>query len=186
MKTLFKVLNLLALLGATAWIVSNFDWEPIVTFLTLLSSFIYLEFKKDSTDKHDADKKLFDKFNEALPYYNVSYVAVTSLKSPFINNKMDPFFDFDSSWNDVHHTFLNTKLEKKKQKLYRSISLFTSLLAEHTVTHNNPRLQWIPADWEQRNRDEYNKACNDISKSQDEVVKDYNDFVRYAKHLLKV
>jgi hypothetical protein len=184
-KIIFKILNLIGLLGATAWMVSNFDWEPFVLFVTLLASFIVLIFRKDDNDEINADRKLFEKFNEDLPFFNVDYIESTSLKSTFLINKLDPFFNFQIIWKDVHHTFLNKILEKKKKQLYKSNDEFARLIAEKTFSTHNPRLYRIPEEWEINDKRGYDEVCRNIYDTQTKVVNDYNDFIQTAKKNIK-
>jgi len=182
----YKIFNLLALIAAVAWVATDYSWESLVTFITSLSTFIFLIFKKDVANENSADKKLFKKFNNDLTPYSISFIEQNSLKSPFLNSKLEPFFNFESLWKDVHHTFTSKKLNKKKSILLKSISNFNKLVSENTFPTNNPRANCIPKEWELNNPQRYNNACRIINDAQDDLVGKYNDFVKTAKKLLRV
>lgn len=185
-KRAFFILNLVALLLAMGWMINSFDWEPIIVFVTLLGTFLTLIFKQDDSKKNSADIELFRRFNEDLPIYNIEFIEQSSLKSPFLRSNLDPFFHFESTWKDVHHTFFNKKLENCKTKLHNSIYKFISLVAINTFPTNNQNVSCIPKEWELNDKQRYDKVTKNIDEVQDEVVKDYNVFVKRARQTLKV
>ncbi|HKQ93014.1 MAG TPA: hypothetical protein VJZ77_20305 [Blastocatellia bacterium] len=68
---MIKLLNLLGLLAAVAWLARHPDWEPAVTSIGLFASLIALEVsdkKKNSKELlNETDRKLFEQFCKEFP-----------------------------------------------------------------------------------------------------------------------
>lgn len=182
----YKILNLMALLIATGWLVASFDWEPLVVFVSLFASYILLLLQDSNKAILDTDRKLFQQFISSLPQRSISYIQNKSSKTIYHEEELKPFFEFESIWSDTHHTFLIKQLEKKKNALYKSISNFTAVIARNTFSNSNPNLNSVPYEWATDDKQKYETICRKIAEAQMDVVEKYDKFILFAKKKLSV
>lgn len=177
----------MALILNTFWIIQDSGWEGYISFVTLFSSFLFSEYKIYSASNiSKADVELFHKLKEDIPYSAIDFIKNHSLQSPFDNTKLDPFFNFLVPWENVHHMFLDKKLEKLKKELHKDIDAFTDLVNENVYDTKQPGIYCIPKEWSYENPTEYKIICKKLSNAQDSVVDSYNKFITVSKRRLKL
>jgi hypothetical protein len=133
---ILKLTNLLLLLASTAWLASKPDWEPLIAFFTLFSSFIYQEYKTQQPDKSrkndDRDKKHFLKLSEMLPLDEFRYVLENEIFNLRTDNgymtKLRSFLRFAES---VEGEFLNKQTQAEFAKFTSDLKSLSNFIATH-------------------------------------------------------
>jgi hypothetical protein len=185
MKTL-KLINLIALLFCVAWVMSNADWEPRITLLTLFAAIVGLEYAEERRRLRDPDIQLYKEFIQTLPSSgDIEYLRTIDLGGLIDSTRLQQVKRFFYEWKDAEHEFVNRGLERKRKALYAAIDAFLIAYARH-VFHENNEFYRVPREWEQNDPERYHAAVNELNKHADMVFESHQELVRAARKRLKV
>ena len=176
---LLKILNLLALLAATAWLARTPDWEPAVTALSLLAALIGQELHGARlVSEHDS--ALFAKFLAEFPSNGrtAAFLVGHDMGAPFAHESITELDDFVYRWNNAEHEFENKKLEEHRRKLWSLANEFRNELAVNTfpVQGASGMLSMDFQDWGTRQskidkRDALNKMASQLFQEHQEMIR---------------
>ena len=185
MRTFLRMLNLFVLIASLAWLVVDPGWEPLVTFLALLAIFLAQVFLPTDTSEIEADRKLFERLHELLPSQHIRDISDYNFGAAFRVKWIEPLILYDESWIGPEHEFHDKKLEKRKQKLSKSVNDFVKAVAYHTYREKSS-IQRLPREMQRDNPKEYWKLAGKINELSSQVGKDHQDLIRSAKKRLKI
>lgn len=183
MKFTIKILNLLALLGSVAWLVKNPDWEPLVTALVLLGTYLGLEIS-DQKKISNPDKELFEKFLVELQPDGptINFLRHQDIGAPFESNELNELDNFIRHWDDASHEFHNKKLDKKRRELYDKIKIFLSKLSLKVFPSHHEG--WLTMDIEDMEMDKKKiQARDELNEMATKVHYIYQDLVRIGRKM---
>jgi hypothetical protein len=181
---MLKVLNLLALLGAVAWLARHPDWEPAITSIALLAALIASEVsgkrRENRNRLSEIDKALFQKFCEELPSdgKSVKFLLLHDLGTSFHDEQLMDIYNFVDCWTNAEYEFQNKRLEEKKKELYRLLNDFIRELAEHSFpSHREGWNSLELEDFETRPeklalRDHLNEMATNAYQAHQDLVKE--------------
>jgi len=176
---LSKILNLLVLLAATAWLARTPDWEPAVTALVLLAGLIGQELH-GARLASARDSALFAKFLAEFPSNGrtAAFLEKHDLGAPFTHESITELDDFVCRWNNAEHEFENKKLEEHRRRLWSLANEFRSELAVNTfpVHGTSGMLSMDFQDLETRQskidkRDALNKMASQLFDEHQEMIR---------------
>ena len=183
-----KLLDLVALLLAAAWVGRAPDFDSILTALALLSAYIFLEFKDSGRElRLEADRKLFAEFLQALP----SQTAIDFLKylggtmRAFPRDALHPFDRFFHEWRDAQHTFHDAALDKKRMAFFEAVKELLLFISNETFDVGDG-LQGVPNEWRATDHKRYYRVIADLDRLGAKTLEAHQDFVRTAKLQLHV
>lgn len=178
-----RLLNLLALLAAVAWLARMPGWEPLVTSIALFSAFIGQELW--SILKHvNNDKILFEKFLSDFPSNGRSalFLKEHDIGAPFNSDDLNEIDAFLSTWNNAEHEFKIKKLEKQRLKLVDSIQKFRADLSFNIFPGSRGYLTMDLKDYE--DREEKLEIRNRLNSLASQGYKNHQELVRLGKKLI--
>jgi len=185
MKAL-KLINLLALLLSVAWIMSNPDWEPKITSLTLMATLIGLEYGEERKRLKNPDVQLFKKLIQTLPSNgDIDYIRAEEMAGMIDSERLKQIKRFYYEWKDAEHEFLNRGLEKKRKQLYKVISDFLMCYFANAFQQNGT-LYRVPVEWQVNDPTKYQSAVDQLNDLADDIYRLHQNLVRSARHKLKV
>ena len=172
--------------------------DTIVGFLLVITGLVYnlitVYFDKFLISKQETlkqekwlskDKLLFEKFLEELPSNgSIEFIKTHSFRNGFYLENLRQILNFQESWDDAEHEFIDKKLETLRKQLLENIKKFIHVNAigsypvKHgyfTTTPDKYRLDDLNIPKEII--DKMNKM-DDLAK---EVVKSHQEFIRTAK-----
>lgn len=186
---ILKVLNLISLLVAEAWLILNFDWEPLIVFIGLLGSLITQEIKTSKivmSDNKDSihDKELFNELLSILPSTRNSIIFIKQhdFANSFQPNPLFDLYDFAYQWEIPEKEFLDSKLEKTKKQLLEKIDNLSELTRKNLVTKYNGFLSIDPYGEGYSERDY--KIIEQMNKLGDEILFYHQKLIKEGKQKL--
>ncbi len=118
---MFRLLNLLALLGAVAWSGAKWpDWEPAVTSLALLATLIGQEVSRSRKDRSQArDRALFLRFKDEFPSTGKTtrFLKEFDIGNSFPADSLDDLDRFLTQWSNAECQFLDSRMESERKVL---------------------------------------------------------------------
>lgn len=143
-----KLLNLLGLLGAVAWLASKCEWEPAITSVGLFASLLTLEYSEHKTRSANhfgkTDQVLFERFCTEFPSdgKSVHFLRNPHFDTPYQNGELDEIDNFLKKWHTADCEFQNASLESWRSFFYFKLQVlkgeiiklptdFLSALARH-------------------------------------------------------
>lgn len=183
MKIPIKILNLLALMGAVAWLARNPDWEPLVTVIILFASYLGLEIT-DHRKLSNHDKEVFEKMLAELPPdgRGMNFLKHQDIGASFESNCLDELDNFIHHWNDAMHEFQNKKMEKKRKELYQKMHTFRNKLCLNVFASG--QRGWLTMDLEDMEMDlDKLKKRDELNDMATEVYEIYQKLVRIGRKL---
>jgi hypothetical protein len=132
--TLSRLLSLLALLGATAWVSTDWSWKSGIASITAFAAFLGLEYKQiKKLGSIETDRKLFREFLTLLPSTGaIDYIRNREFLNPFQWEKMRDLETFSSQWDTPEREFFDKYLEREKRTLHGAVTEFLSTLKCHS------------------------------------------------------
>ncbi len=184
---IIRLINIVALLAAVAWLVSSPGWEPAVAVLGSLAVLVGLEYQEFSRRNSDSvDRKLFKQFLGLLPSDGViAFVSTFDFGGIFFHDRLENLRTFRATWDNPEHEFLDRTLESKRKEFYQAVDEFMSQIGANTFVIEDGK-QAIPREWEYKQTKRYHEAVESIHKSADKVSKRHTELVRIARKKLKV
>ena len=183
------------------WLSRAPDWEPLITFFTLLFGYAFQEYKdyqkylsKDNTKEHD--KSLFLQYEELLPEDDLNYV----LNNNLYNNWMQYRFSkqigsYVYLAKGIKGRFLNKKLQPKFEIFVKRLDELKSFMGTHFFVNDGGS---SPDDWivslypdlkksgDEQKRKLYQKREKELHEIIDRVEDAYNIFRVAVKERLCV
>ncbi|HYD34170.1 MAG TPA: hypothetical protein VEA39_06315 [Methylophilaceae bacterium] len=177
-----RFLNLLALLAAVAWLARIPSWEPLITSIALLATFIGQELWP-LLKQSDKDKLLLDKFQSEFPSNgrSVLFLQGHDIGAPFNSDRLNEIDAFASTWDNAEHEFRNGKLEKQRRKLLNSARIFRADLSLNVFSGSRGYLTMDLKDYE--DRPEKIATRNRLNDLATQVFKDHQELVRLGRKL---
>jgi hypothetical protein len=184
---IIRLINIIALLAAVAWLVSSPGWEPAVAMLGALAVLVGLEYKEFSQRNNaSVDRKLFEQFLELLPSNGaIEFVSTFDFGGIFFHDRLENLRTFRATWDNPEHEFLNRTLESKRKEFYQAVDDFMSHISANTFPLEDGK-QAVPREWEYKQPKRYHEAVESINNSADKVSKKHKELVRIARKKLKV
>src|SRR6266508_4506863 len=123
---IIRLINIVALLAAVAWLVSSPGWEPAVAVLGSLAVLVGLEYQEFSRRNSDSvDRKLFEQFLGLLPSDGViAFVSTFDFGGIFFHDRLENLRTFRATWDNPEHEFLDRTLESKRKEFYQAVDEF--------------------------------------------------------------
>jgi len=174
-----KALNVLALLGAVAWLVNSPSWEPGVTALALLATLIAQFIPSSPSPQDQADRRLRDDLLELLPSSKINFIADYDFGSAFRTEWIQPLFTFLYGWNDAQHEFNDPKLETKRKTLHSAVDAFIAKVA-HESFPEKESVQRLPRELQQADPARYSALSREINDLAKAMADAHANFVRTA------
>ncbi len=184
---IIKLINIVALLAAVAWLVSSPNWEPAVAVLGFLAVLAGLEYKELSQKTGDSvDRKLFEEFLELLPSDGVIvFVSTFDFGGIFFHDRLKNLRTFRATWDNPEHEFLDRTLETKRKEFYQAVNEFMSHIVANTFVIEDGK-QAVPREWEYQQPKRYHDAIESIHNSANKVSKRHKELVRIARKKLRI
>lgn len=173
-----RLINLLAVLAATAWLARQPGFASLATFLPLFAVLLGQEFAARPPKKHVADSGLFHAFLAVLPSNGqfVSFLKDQDIGAPFRCSALDEMYTFLREWGNAEHEFKIKKLEAQKSTLYQQTEKFSKRLSLAIFPSGDKFYSMELRDWEDRpeilrERDILNEMATAIYESHQELVR---------------
>ncbi len=165
------------------------DLKTILLFLILLLV-IYLilsafRFKySDSTKQSDIE--LFNTIrNKYLDQDNtIRFLREFDFRGAFDTERIDGLDDFIDKCRNSDFKFHNPRLEKLKNQIQKEGEVLQEIVAIKTFPEG--RLNRVPREWEQKNREEFNKAINGMNNAANNIVRIYDTFILKGRKELEI
>lgn len=183
MKMTIKILNLLALMGAVAWLTNDPDWEPLVTVIGLIASYLGLEIT-DHRKISNHDKEVFEKLLAELPPdgRGMNFLKHQDIGASFESNSLNELDNFIHHWDDAMHEFHNKKMEEKRKELYQKITCFQNKLCLNVFASNQRGCLTMDLEDMKMDRDKLNTR-DELNDMATEVYEIYQELVRIGRKL---
>ncbi|MHB1991594.1 hypothetical protein [Metallibacterium scheffleri] len=173
-----RLLNLLAVLAAAAWLARQPSFAALATFLPLLALLLGQELAARPPKKHVADSELFQAFLAVLPSDGqfVSFLKDHDIGAPFRCSALDEMYTFLRDWGNAEHEFKIKKLEKQRSELYQQTERFSNKLSLAIFTCGDSFYSMELRDFEDRpemlqKRDALNNMATSIYEAHLELVR---------------
>lgn len=175
-----RLLNLLALLGTTAWLARAPDWEPLVTFIGLLAALVGQEIWPVLKNE-DNDKILFEKFLAEFPSIGDSarFLQDQDIGAPFLSDALKELDAFVRNWGNAEHEFRNEKLETQRKKLFDLAETFRNELSVSVYPGGGGFLTMDIKDLE--DRPEKLKRRDHLNEMATRVFREHQELIRLGK-----
>jgi len=172
-----RLLNLLILLAAVAWLARSPDWEPAVTSLGLLAALLGQEYPRLKSNR-ERDKALFLRFKTEFPTNGTSarFLRDHDIGAPFSTNATNELDAFLEGWDNAEHEFIDRKLETARKVLLITGTEFRNRLTTQIAMDRNGRYSIGMDDMEMRpemftKRNELNRLSTSVYKSHQNVMR---------------
>jgi hypothetical protein len=114
----------------------------------------------------EADKHLFEEFSQALSFFpGIDFLKEQDFGDSVETERLQPFFNFERTWRDASHVFLNSQLEKQRGNLYSAVVRFLEFGAVYTVPQKKVNgfveLNAIPEKFNEASK-EWNRLAADV------------------------
>ena len=129
-SVVYRAINLLALLLATAWWGSSKDFEAAITALGLFAALGYQEYRVSSYgDTHD--KNLYERFLTEFPSNGRSmrFLNDHDMGTSYLAEQLEEFDLFVQNWRDAEHEFHNELLNSYLRVLQEKANAFAAFKA---------------------------------------------------------
>ncbi len=139
-----NIIVISTLVLSEAWFLSGYfsgqpDFEPAIAFFISLGAIFTKDKIKEKLgvgskiSSHDLE--LFEEFQRVFPIDpTLRVLKETDFGDAFRKEEIKPLYRFVDTWDSVDKEFLNKKLEKKRQELYKAAKDLAHEFAKHTVT----------------------------------------------------
>lgn len=116
--TVLRLLNLIALLIAVAWLARNPDWEPAVTVMSLLVGLLAQEYPRLKSNA-ERDRALFLKLKDQFPSNGktAKFLQQHDFGASYSPDSTDDLDRFLSEWSNAEHEFINRNIEQARKVL---------------------------------------------------------------------
>lgn len=151
----------------------------------------YKEPKEFRYDNHsyENDIKLFESHLKDLTPNNSIYFLRTNNFAGFSFHlsslsELEKFFA--KYKDDPRIEFFHPQMESLRQKLMSDIDHFEDLLCVNTFPGSRDDLQTVPPEWETENPKHFWEVVDGIHTAAKQVCKDYDEFVKLGKRVIKI
>ena len=123
----------------------NFSWEPLLLFITSLSTVVYLEYF-DQIKIEPSDKKLFQDFMHSLPYdKSIAFIDSNDMSAgPFDPTHLEDLKNFYRNWDSASHEFIHIGIEKRRRELWETVESYITAIETYTVPADNGMRMFSP------------------------------------------
>jgi len=174
---LLRLINLLALLAAVAWLSKQPDWEPFITTLGLFVTLLGQELPRTKQNRI-RDKALFEQFKSTFPSNGRSAKFLRDHDiggsfHPEVLNELDAFL---FGWDNSEHEFIDSDLEAARKVLHINGRDFRGELSIEVSMSHAGMLTMGMHDFELRKemldkRDELNRLASRVYKAHQNLMK---------------
>lgn len=181
---ILKAVALILVMASFTWMMKNPDWEPIITFLAMLSMLISLEFSEEKIRTKHPDIELYQKFIQNVPSTgSIQYLRDTDMRRPIDTTQLRELSRFVNYWDNAEHEFVNKEIEKKKLELLDSCNKFFGFFNLNTF-HFRDTLQSVPIEWQDEQIERYNRVTSTLNTLADDVVTKHQELIKLYKKII--
>ncbi len=179
---MLRLLNLLILLVAVAWLAKSPDWEPAVTSLGFLATLLGQEYPRLRSNR-ERDKALFRSFKTEFPTNGISarFLRDHDLGASFSNDASNQLDAFLERWDNAEHEFIDRKLETARKVLLIVGRNFRNRLATEVTIDRSGRYSIGMNDMAMR--PEMFTKRNQLNRLSKSVYKSHQDVMRAGKYV---
>ena len=133
------------------------------------------------------DRTLFSRIRkqELLFDNKIHWLRYQDFGAPFKSEQLMAINVLTEENDKPDFEFLNPKLEKKKKKLVRAVNEFQERTSSY-IFGREAGLVSIPPEWEFRQTDRFHKALRETDEKRKDVCRQYDEFVKLGRRVLKV
>lgn len=160
----------------------------IIFILIVITYLIFTAFRfsySESTKKSDID--LFNIIrNKYLDQDNtIRFLRNFNFRGSFKPERLNGVDDFIDKCQNSDFKFINPRIESLKVQIQKEGEILQEIVALKTFPENSGFIR-VPREWEQNNKEEFNKAINGMNNSANRIVGIYDKFILLGRKELEI
>lgn len=167
-------------------------WIYVLTIFLLIMIFTIYNVLKKKNFKYDTetikiDRRLFQKIQKELLHQEgaIYWLRTQHFGSAFLDKYVVPLTNFEHECFKSDFEFLNPELESLKKEMFDSVKKFNETLTANTFGHGK-NCQTVPPEWRYEQKERYEIAVRELNRLAEEICKNYDNFIRKGRKILKV